>query len=81
MYYPCRWFLVDYSKAEDLEWGKGLGCDFVMKSCKHWMDSHHAKWVFHLLLVDRSDDIMVTCSFAAMNTSTHIVTEPNVPRA
>ncbi|CAH8604494.1 unnamed protein product [Schistosoma haematobium] len=24
---------VDYSMADDFKWGKGLGCDFVMKSC------------------------------------------------
>ncbi|KAI5628088.1 leishmanolysin-like peptidase [Silurus asotus] len=32
------WYRANYSMAEDLEWGKGLGCDFVMKSCKFWID-------------------------------------------
>ncbi|XP_062389760.1 leishmanolysin-like peptidase [Sardina pilchardus] len=32
------WYRANYSMAENLEWGKDLGCDFVMKSCKFWMD-------------------------------------------
>ncbi|XP_060784836.1 leishmanolysin-like peptidase isoform X1 [Neoarius graeffei] len=32
------WYRANYSMAEKLEWGKGLGCDFVMKSCKFWID-------------------------------------------
>lgn len=33
-----RWYRANYTMAENLEWGKGLGCDFVMKSCKFWID-------------------------------------------
>jgi len=25
--------------AQPLEWGRNLGCDFVTKSCKYWIDS------------------------------------------
>ncbi|XP_062312727.1 leishmanolysin-like peptidase isoform X1 [Osmerus eperlanus] len=32
------WYRANYSMAERLDWGRGLGCDFVMKSCKFWMD-------------------------------------------
>ncbi|KAF3843774.1 hypothetical protein F7725_002623 [Dissostichus mawsoni] len=32
------WYRANYSLAERLDWGRGLGCDFVMKSCKFWMD-------------------------------------------
>ncbi|TNN69600.1 Leishmanolysin-like peptidase [Liparis tanakae] len=32
------WYRADYSRAQRLDWGRGLGCDFVMKSCKFWMD-------------------------------------------
>ncbi|XP_035379419.1 leishmanolysin-like peptidase [Electrophorus electricus] len=32
------WYTANYSMAENLEWGKDLGCDFVMKSCKFWID-------------------------------------------
>lgn len=31
------WYKVNYSMATPLSWGKGLGCDFVMKSCKYWI--------------------------------------------
>ncbi|KAJ8352702.1 hypothetical protein SKAU_G00241780 [Synaphobranchus kaupii] len=32
------WYRANYSLSERLDWGRGLGCDFVMKSCKHWME-------------------------------------------
>ncbi|XP_028846079.1 leishmanolysin-like peptidase [Denticeps clupeoides] len=41
------WYIANYSMAENLEWGKGLGCDFVMKSCKFWMD--HQRQAKHTL--------------------------------
>ncbi|XGW05986.1 hypothetical protein V3C99_016383 [Haemonchus contortus] len=31
------WYKVDYDKAEDMEWGKNLGCAFATKSCLTWM--------------------------------------------
>lgn len=37
------WYKANYSMAQDLSWGKNLGCDFVMKSCKQWMDVKRAK--------------------------------------
>lgn len=33
------WYKANYSMAEPLTWGKGLGCDFVMKSCKEWIST------------------------------------------
>jgi len=33
------WYLPNYDMAEDLKWGKNLGCDFALKSCKEWMES------------------------------------------
>jgi len=32
------WYRPDYSKAQELIWGQGAGCDFVKKSCKELMD-------------------------------------------
>jgi leishmanolysin-like peptidase len=29
--------------AQPLEWGKNLGCDFAMKSCKDWIDSRRSR--------------------------------------
>ncbi|MBN3307421.1 LMLN peptidase, partial [Amia calva] len=32
------WYTANYSVAERLDWGRGMGCDFVMKSCRFWID-------------------------------------------
>uniref|UniRef100_A0A8R1HGL8 Leishmanolysin-like peptidase n=1 Tax=Caenorhabditis japonica TaxID=281687 RepID=A0A8R1HGL8_CAEJA len=31
------WYQPNYEVAEDLNWGKQLGCDFAMKSCGEWI--------------------------------------------
>ena len=36
------WYSPNYAMAEDLKWGRGLGCDFALKSCKEWMESRAA---------------------------------------
>lgn len=36
------WYRANYSMAQPLAWGHNLGCDFVTKSCKYWMDTHRA---------------------------------------
>lgn len=33
------WYSVNYLFAEHLAWGKGLGCDFVKRSCLDWIDT------------------------------------------
>lgn len=32
------WYLPNYDMADDLTWGKNLGCDFAQKSCMEWME-------------------------------------------
>nr|CDJ95403.1 Peptidase M8 domain containing protein [Haemonchus contortus] len=34
------WYKVDYDKAEDMEWGKNLGCTFATKSCLTWIKTN-----------------------------------------
>ncbi|CAB3403181.1 unnamed protein product [Caenorhabditis bovis] len=34
------WYEPNYETAEDLHWGKNLGCDFSMKSCGEWIHNH-----------------------------------------
>uniref|UniRef100_A0A7I4YPQ5 Leishmanolysin-like peptidase n=1 Tax=Haemonchus contortus TaxID=6289 RepID=A0A7I4YPQ5_HAECO len=34
------WYSVDYNKAEDMAWGRNLGCTFATKSCLTWMKSN-----------------------------------------
>ncbi|UYV62458.1 LMLN [Cordylochernes scorpioides] len=36
------WYLPNYAMAQPLEWGRNLGCDFAMKSCKEWIDTRRA---------------------------------------
>eukprot|EP00057_Strongylocentrotus_purpuratus_P026929 XP_011681403.1 PREDICTED: uncharacterized protein LOC105446365 [Strongylocentrotus purpuratus] len=33
------WYIPDYEMADIMNWGKDLGCDFVQKSCKNWIDT------------------------------------------
>ncbi|XP_026962977.1 leishmanolysin-like peptidase isoform X4 [Sagmatias obliquidens] len=37
------WYKANYSMAEKLDWGRGLGCDFVRRSCKFWIDQQRQK--------------------------------------
>lgn len=37
------WYSANYSMAQPLAWGKSLGCDFVTKSCKNWIDTKRTK--------------------------------------
>ena len=34
------WYRANYSLADELDWGKGLGCLFTESSCKTWMENH-----------------------------------------
>ncbi|KAK3085374.1 hypothetical protein FSP39_002374 [Pinctada imbricata] len=38
------WYKADYSQADELEWGRRLGCPFVKKSCLEWMQDRKAKF-------------------------------------
>lgn len=44
------WYKANYSMAQTLNWGKNLGCEFVKKSCKDWMDKNRALWVLTMLI-------------------------------
>ncbi|XP_068402673.1 leishmanolysin-like peptidase isoform X3 [Eschrichtius robustus] len=37
------WYKANYSMAEKLDWGRGMGCDFVRRSCKFWIDQQRQK--------------------------------------
>ncbi|XP_023292696.2 leishmanolysin-like peptidase [Lucilia cuprina] len=37
------WYRANYSMASPLSWGRGLGCNFVMRSCKDWIQLNNAK--------------------------------------
>ncbi|VDL74856.1 unnamed protein product [Nippostrongylus brasiliensis] len=40
------WYEANYSKAEDMTWGKGLGCEFAKESCLSWMTGGHGYYPF-----------------------------------
>lgn len=37
------WYIANFSRAENLEWGRNLGCDFAKKSCKSWIDERRSQ--------------------------------------
>lgn len=37
------WYRANYSLAQRLDWGRSLGCDFVLKSCKFWMEQQRRR--------------------------------------
>lgn len=37
------WYIANYSMAEEMSWGRNLGCDFVLKSCKDWISQKSAR--------------------------------------
>ena len=37
------WYKANYSLADELDWGKELGCLFTKASCKTWMEKHLRK--------------------------------------
>ncbi|KAE8581715.1 hypothetical protein XENTR_v10024914 [Xenopus tropicalis] len=57
------WYRANYSMAERLDWGRGQGCDFAMKSCKFWIDKLKRKNQRLSPFCDtvRSNPLQLTC--------------------
>uniref|UniRef100_A0A8C5L029 Leishmanolysin-like peptidase n=1 Tax=Jaculus jaculus TaxID=51337 RepID=A0A8C5L029_JACJA len=57
------WYKANYSMAEKLDWGRGMGCDFVWKSCKFWIDQQRQKRQMLSPYCDtlRSNPLQLTC--------------------
>uniref|UniRef100_A0A8D0LBB6 Leishmanolysin-like peptidase n=1 Tax=Sphenodon punctatus TaxID=8508 RepID=A0A8D0LBB6_SPHPU len=57
------WYKANYSMAEKLDWGRGRGCDFVMKSCKFWIDQKRKKKELVAPYCDilRNNPLQLTC--------------------
>lgn len=52
------WYKADYSQAQELGWGKDLGCAFATRSCKEWINNAAGKSVYllcPLLLGSKTD--------------------------
>jgi leishmanolysin-like peptidase len=37
------WYMPDYSLAQQLEWGRGLGCAFAKGSCGEWINDKQSR--------------------------------------
>lgn len=57
------WYRANYSMAQRLDWGRGKGCDFAMKSCKFWIDqqSRKKKSVSPFCHTLRGNPLKLTC--------------------
>ncbi|XP_075687136.1 leishmanolysin-like peptidase, partial [Rhinoderma darwinii] len=57
------WYRANYSMAQKLDWGRGKGCDFAMKSCKFWIDQQSRKKQNVSPFCDtlRSNPLKLTC--------------------
>lgn len=58
------WYVANFSRAEKLEWGRDLGCDFAKKSCKSWIDDRRAKMMAIRPFCDRikGDLLQIACT-------------------
>ncbi|KAK2179003.1 hypothetical protein NP493_519g04015 [Ridgeia piscesae] len=58
------WYRANYAYAEELTWGRGLGCDFVKLSCLEWMQTRAASGAPIYPFCDRvrSSPIRTECS-------------------
>lgn len=58
------WYVANFSRAESLEWGKNLGCDFAQKSCKSWIDERRANNISIRPFCDRvkGDLLQIACT-------------------
>ena len=44
IYLYFSWYKANYDNADELEWGRNLGCDFVKKSCFEWMATRQQRY-------------------------------------
>lgn len=41
------WYVTDKSAAQELEWGRGAGCSFVLDGCSSWATSNAGKQTYY----------------------------------
>jgi hypothetical protein len=41
------WYVTDKSAAQELEWGRGAGCSFVLDGCSNWAASNAGKQSYY----------------------------------
>ena len=57
------WYRANYSMAQPLKWGAGLGCDFVKKSCADWMSTRLSQYDCSLLSCQSSNEMCLHFKF------------------
>ncbi|KAM9305743.1 LOW QUALITY PROTEIN: leishmanolysin-like peptidase [Gastrophryne carolinensis] len=57
------WYRANYSLAQRLEWGRGKGCDFILKSCRSWIQqqSERNQSISPFCNTLRSNPLKLTC--------------------
>ncbi|XP_063992522.1 leishmanolysin-like peptidase isoform X2 [Diachasmimorpha longicaudata] len=60
------WYSANYSMAQELSWGRKLGCEFAMKSCKEWMSlktaRHPSKSIYPFCNKVKHDPLHTVCT-------------------
>ena len=70
------WYMPNYELADDLKWGRGLGCDFALQSCMEWMETRRIKgnlgirWKLEIykliLLTGMGPECLPNCNWSKM---------------
>ena len=58
--------------ADNLQWGKNMGCDFVKKSCLDWIDTADKRYIFpynFAFLVGLTSYFVERCPFVVHGSS------------
>lgn len=78
------WYQPDYELAEDLAWGKNLGCDFALLSCMQLMEMNviagEPKYPFCNTLTKRSSKTSCTADRKAVGSCNLAMFNSRVPR-
>lgn len=58
------WYVANFSRAEKLDWGENMGCNFAKKSCKSWIDERRANNISIRPFCDRikGDLLQISCT-------------------
>lgn len=49
------WYVTDKSSAQELEWGRGAGCNFVLEGCSSYAESHKNQMYYCSAQQDNKD--------------------------
>ena len=77
------WYSANYTMAQELGWGRKLGCDFAMKSCKEWIVAKSSKFsyvqILHLRLNARVTLHLISLKSKLFSTNSILYSCTNIP--